>query len=141
MLINNPDLNSFTIKRLITNGDFYIIPVYQRNYEWGKEQIEQLLMDIKDYFSEERGKNYYIGTLIVDKLSNRQNHYETIDGQQRLTTLNILCCAMKELQIDITDVFSQPIIRFESRKNADETIRYIYENGSKEEPKDRKSVE
>lgn len=135
MLINNPDLNSFTIKRLLTNGDVYIIPVYQRNYEWGKEQIEQLLMDIKDYFSEERGKNYYIGTLIVDKLSNRQNHYETIDGQQRLTTLNILCCAMKELQIDITDVFSQPIIRFESRKNADETIRYIYENGSKEEPK------
>ena len=135
MIINNPDLNSFTIKKLLTAGDVYTIPVYQRNYEWGREQIEQLLMDVKDYFSEEKDKNYYIGTLIVDKLSDRHNHFETIDGQQRLTTINILCCAMKELKINISDAFTQPIISFESRRNADETIRFIFEYGSNQEPR------
>ncbi|SFH77911.1 GmrSD restriction endonuclease domain-containing protein [Halpernia frigidisoli] len=135
MQINHSDLKSLNIKDLLLNDDKYIIPVYQRNYEWKKEQIEQLLIDIKDYFIEENDKNYYIGTLIVDKKKTKNNVYETIDGQQRLTTINILCCAMKELNIDIHQYFKEPIISFESRKNSDETIDYIFNNGGKEEPK------
>lgn len=130
MQTNHTHLQEFTIKNLFTKGDQYLIPVYQRNYEWGKAQIEQLILDVKDYFTEESDKNYYIGTLIVDKTEvNKRIFYETIDGQQRLTTLNIICCALKTLGINIEDYFYQPIIHFESRKNADETIRYLVNNG------------
>uniref|UniRef100_UPI00404ABC2A DUF262 domain-containing protein n=1 Tax=Flavobacterium sp. TaxID=239 RepID=UPI00404ABC2A len=137
MQINHSDLDSFSIKSLLKNedNDLYVIPVYQRNYEWRKEQIEQLLTDIKDYYLEEKDKNYYIGTLIVDKQKNKNNSYETIDGQQRLTTINIICCALKEMGFNVKDYFSKPIISFESRKNADETIEYIFNNGCKNEPK------
>jgi hypothetical protein len=137
MQINHSDLDSFSIKSLLKNedNDLYVIPVYQRNYEWRKEQIEQLLTDIKDYYLEEKNKNYYIGTLIVDKQKNKNNSYETIDGQQRLTTINIICCALKEMGFNVKDYFIKPIISFESRKNADETIEYIFNNGCKNEPK------
>lgn len=135
MQINHSDLKSFNIGELLSNNDKYIIPIYQRNYEWKKEQIEQLLLDVKDYFLEENDKKYYIGTLIVDKLRNKDNIFETIDGQQRLTTINILCCAMKHLSINVSTYFNEPIITFESRKNADETIAHVFSNGCKEEPK------
>lgn len=134
MQINHSDLKSFNIRGLFVNNDLYLIPVYQRNYEWGKEQIEQLITDIKDYFLEENEKNYYIGTLIVNKRETAKNLFETIDGQQRLTTINILCCAFRQMNIEINEFFKSPNICFESRKNADDTIEHIYSKGSKIEP-------
>ena len=130
MQTNHEHLNEFTIGDLFTNRDQYLIPVYQRNYEWDKPQIEQLLLDIKDYFIEENDKNYYTGTLIVNKTEiNKKVYFETIDGQQRLTTFNIICCALRALNIDISDYFDDQIIHFESRKNADATIKHIVRNG------------
>lgn len=135
MQTNHEHLKEFTIQDLFLNGDQYIIPVYQRNYEWGKAQIEQLLLDIRDYFVEENDRNYYTGTLIVDEIEiNKLCYYETIDGQQRLTTFNLICCALKALKIDLSIYFKEPVIHFESRKNADATIQYIARNG-KEQPK------
>lgn len=135
MKINHTDLGSYNISELLLKGDRYLIPVYQRNYEWGKEQIEQLLLDVKDYFTEESGKKYYLGTLIVDKVPHKAAVYETIDGQQRLTTINIICCAMREMDLEISQYFQEPIISFESRKNADDTLAFIYHYKSVEEPR------
>lgn len=66
----------------------YIIPIYQRNYAWGKGEIEQLIDDLYLASKEQGNKNYYIGSLIVYK--RESGDYEVIDGQQRLTTLTIL---------------------------------------------------
>lgn len=43
----------------------YIIPIYQRNFEWGESEIRQLILDIFDYSIDNYNKDYYIGTLIV----------------------------------------------------------------------------
>ncbi len=133
MQTNHNDLKEFTIKDLFLNGDKYVIPVYQRNYEWGKAQIEQLLLDIRDYFVEESDRHYYTGTLIVNKTEiNKLSYFETIDGQQRLTTFNLICCALSALEVDMSQFFKEPVIHFESRKNADATIRYVARNGTAE---------
>ena len=68
----------------------YIIPIYQRNYAWGDDEISSLLQDIKNACekTKEKDKNYYIGSLVVYRREN--SDFEVIDGQQRLTTLTLI---------------------------------------------------
>ena len=65
----------------------YVIPIYQRNYAWERDEICALIKDVHD--SMDMGKTvYYIGTLVTYKRD--ENKYEVIDGQQRLTTIYII---------------------------------------------------
>ena len=68
----------------------YIIPIYQRNYAWGNDEISSLLQDIKNACekNKKQDKNYYIGSLVVYRREN--GDFEVIDGQQRLTTLTLI---------------------------------------------------
>ena len=68
----------------------YIIPIYQRNYAWGNDEISSLLQDIKNACekNKKQDKNYYIGSLVVYRRDN--GDFEVIDGQQRLTTLTLI---------------------------------------------------
>ena len=68
----------------------YIIPIYQRNYAWGDNEISSLLQDIKNACekTKEQDKNYYIGSLVVYRQEN--GDFEVIDGQQRLTTFTLI---------------------------------------------------
>ena len=68
----------------------YIIPIYQRNYAWGSDEISSLLQDIKNACekTKEQDKNYYIGSLVVYRRDS--GNFEVIDGQQRLTTLTLI---------------------------------------------------
>ena len=75
---------AITIEEVLTN-DSYIIPIYQRNYEWEQPQIERLIRDINSIGENER---YYLGTLVTFKRND--GSYELVDGQQRHTTLNLI---------------------------------------------------
>ncbi|MDO6803043.1 DUF262 domain-containing protein [Wenyingzhuangia sp. 1_MG-2023] len=126
----NKEIPSFSIKSLFENHDTYVIPIYQRNYTWGLGEITQLIQDICDYaFDEKKEKtNYYIGTLVVYERHVEGNIiYETIDGQQRLTTLNILLNALhrvfhQEIKDKINDQLN---LSFDSRKKSTETLKVI----------------
>ncbi|HFU4459852.1 TPA: DUF262 domain-containing protein [Streptococcus suis] len=86
----------------------YEVPIYQRNYAWGSDQIEQLIEDIMSTEG-----YYFLGNLIVNQKDN--NLYEVIDGQQRLTTLFLL-----ERYLGIT--FANDALRFEARDKANRTL-------------------
>ena len=73
----------------------YLIPIYQRNYAWGKDEIEALLEDIKG-----SKEGYFIGSLVVRE---KGEFFEVIDGQQRLTTLFLI---LKHLGVNITGGFN-----------------------------------
>ena len=75
----------------------YIIPIYQRNYAWGDDEIRSLLQDIKNTCekNKKQDKNYYIGSLVVYRREN--GYFEVIDGQQRLTTLTLIMHYLGEL--------------------------------------------
>lgn len=71
----------------------YLVPVYQRNYAWRAEQIEQLISDVQDAMRAE--EDYFLGNLVVVKREGREI-FELIDGQQRLTTLYLLLTYLQE---------------------------------------------
>lgn len=75
---------------------FYIVPDYQREYVWTDKEVHQLLDDINDEIDAASTKEYFIGTILVSPAA-QKNHYEVIDGQQRLTTFFLLLCALKNL--------------------------------------------
>ena len=72
----------------------YIIPVYQRNYEWTKDQCEKLFSDI--LVAEKNDKTHFCGSIVYAPLKeeNKIQYYIIIDGQQRLTTIYLLLKAM-----------------------------------------------
>jgi uncharacterized protein with ParB-like and HNH nuclease domain len=73
---------------------FYIVPDYQREYVWTDREVNQLLDDINDAIDSASSKEYFIGTILVSP-SSQKNHYEVIDGQQRLTTFFLMLCVLK----------------------------------------------
>lgn len=75
---------------------FYIVPDYQREYVWTDKEVHQLLEDINEQIDAGATREYFIGTVLVAP-TNQKNHYEVIDGQQRLTTFFLLLCALKHV--------------------------------------------
>lgn len=75
---------------------FYIVPDYQREYVWTDKEVNQLLEDVGEQIDTGTTREYFIGTVLVSP-ADQKNHYEVIDGQQRLTTFFLLLCALKHL--------------------------------------------
>jgi hypothetical protein len=74
---------------------FYIVPDYQREYVWKDKEVVQLLDDIDEQMADGSRSEYFIGTVLVSP-SKEKEHFEVIDGQQRLTTLFLLLCALRK---------------------------------------------
>ncbi|MBK5944755.1 DUF262 domain-containing protein [Halorhodospira halophila] len=78
--------------------DFYfVVPDYQREYVWeADDQVEQFLSDIDNEY--EPGTHdqpaYFLGSIII---VNREGKFDVIDGQQRLTTIVLSLCVMRDL--------------------------------------------
>jgi len=121
---NKNIIEEFSIKQLFKSDDYYLIPLYQRNYAWGKSEVEQLLTDIKDY-AKNNNKDYYIGTLVVFQRDiNGKIVFETIDGQQRLTTLSIILSVLKNEFYN--ELAFNHLLKYESRKISTNTLYHIY---------------
>lgn len=116
-----------TIKILDDNGTIfdtdsrYVIPRYQRAYAWEDKEIIQLIDDINDIESKEIV--YYIGSLVVAQVKEKENTYEVVDGQQRLTTLYLLLQYL--LSLGALDGELGKTISFDCRANSNYTLSHI----------------
>ena len=99
------------------SGSHYEIPIYQRNFAWGVEQIEQLIDDVWAA-AQQDADDYFLGNLIVARKTGAQQStsttYEVVDGQQRLTTLYML---LSSLRID-----AHARLTYESRRAATDAL-------------------
>lgn len=68
----------------------YVIPFYQRNFNWSNAEISQFIQDIYESYINTPQQNYYIGSLVVYAGKDNNRRMEVIDGQQRLTIIHIL---------------------------------------------------
>ncbi len=104
--------NSLTLEDILSNKK-YDVNYYQREYRWGKKQIEQLIEDLTGAFDDSFDKNkaveltdienfdyYYMGTIIV---TGNQDIKSIIDGQQRLTSMTLLLIALNNLHMKYKD--------------------------------------
>lgn len=96
--------------------DKYIVPLYQRNFAWGKDEIERLLQDVYENFTSAPDTNYYIGSLVV--LRRADSVFEVIDGQQRLTVLSLLT---KKLGLN-----NRPKLMYDSRPEVESFFNAVY---------------
>lgn len=93
----------------------YEVPIYQRNYAWEKDEISALIQDVYDAFKKNPKGVYYIGTLVSYHKGERV--YEIIDGQQRLTTINIILAAL--------GISVENKLTYRARKKSNDTIKSL----------------
>ena len=83
----------------------FIIPVYQRNYSWDKEDCDQLFEDVKNSVPKEGEpeKTHYFGNIVYDEDRDPFNgfvQYVLIDGQQRITSTMLFLAAIRDEEAD-----------------------------------------
>lgn len=92
-----------TLQQLLHSSDQYVIPVFQRYYTWGTSNWEQLMEDIGellDVGAEDR--RHFMGSIVTVPDGHQPGSvpaYQVIDGQQRLTTLSILLCVVRDVAL------------------------------------------
>lgn len=121
MVKNELPLKEKSIQEIFNTGKItYEIPVYQRNYAWGKDEISALVQDVYDAMNSaskrgEKDSIYYIGTLVT--YNKGDNVFEVIDGQQRLTTISLVLKAL--------DIKKSSRLTYRARKRSDDTLKWI----------------
>ena len=90
----------------------FFIPSYQRGYRWTERQVEDLLNDVWDFITKagKKDNEWYCLQPVVVKITN--NHFEVLDGQQRLTTI---CLILKHLERFIESERKSFEIEYETR--------------------------
>ena len=78
-----------SLDELLT-ANYFFIPRFQRPYSWDDENINDFWSDISDNI----GTNYFIGSMVAYKKGD--NTLGVVDGQQRLTTITILLCTIRD---------------------------------------------
>lgn len=92
---------------LSSNKTQFVIPVYQRNYDWSTSQCKQILDDIFEVGTNQKVKVHFIGSIVYvhDDVytSARIKELTIIDGQQRLTTLSLIYLVIYRLAKELKD--------------------------------------
>lgn len=83
-----------TVGHILTDQICYEIPPYQRPYSWKSENVRQLLEDVWEAY-ENSDEEYFIGSLITIEIE-KGKRYDVVDGQQRLTTLNLILARLRD---------------------------------------------
>lgn len=105
MKVSNPD----SILQFITSGGngqlTFVIPVYQRNYEWARENCDQLFDDVINNIPKNgETKFHYFGNIVYDEVDHdpftNYIQYVLIDGQQRITSTMLLLAAIRDEEED-----------------------------------------
>lgn len=92
-----------TLQELLEGSKQYRVPLYQRTYSWGDKQLTRLWADVAK-LAEDRQQDptatHFIGSLVLAPSPGigpvGVQEYLVVDGQQRLTTLTLLLCAIRD---------------------------------------------
>lgn len=110
------------------------IPIYQRLYVWGEDQVLTLLNDLVNAYERDEEIFFLGGTLLVEQSGGRGRHFDLIDGQQRFTTLWLLCHAWREaltpfLATTTDDKRVEPRLRFAIRSEVNSFLETMVFGG------------
>ncbi|HAI13436.1 MAG TPA: DUF262 domain-containing protein [Phycisphaerales bacterium] len=119
-----------TLEKIVEEKARFNVPIYQRLYVWQEEQLRTFLEDIFDAWVSGKS-NYYIGGVLVVAQSSNNNSvsYDLIDGQQRFTTLWMMCLEWAKVlktfaSFSDGDVI-KPRITFTIRDNVNEYFQAV----------------
>lgn len=117
--MSNSDITLKTINELLPNENNlsnYWIPSYQRGYRWTKLQVTQLLDDIFEFSNRQNPKPEEFYCLQPIVIKENLDHYEVVDGQQRLTTIYLI---LRHFNERLAEKYRQPLfsLSYETREN------------------------
>ncbi|GAA8314334.1 DUF262 domain-containing protein [Helicobacter pylori] len=92
-----PDKKSLKNILVAEDDAYYQIPIYQRPYQWGKEQCEELLNDLFENYEDHGEDDYFCGSLVLIQSDEGNKTYDVVDGQQRLSTFILLAKVLATL--------------------------------------------
>ena len=91
------DAVSRPFSQIINGAKQFVIPVFQRDYSWGREQCLQMWSDIRNSKGE-GPNNHFLGSFVYveGNAGAAFSSWLVIDGQQRITTLTLLMVALRD---------------------------------------------
>ncbi len=110
-----------TIKALFESS-FLIIPRFQRPYSWDKENINDFWEDI---FAS-GGDDYFLGAMVFFRTQPSSSELYVVDGQQRLLTITLLLCALRDILINMkSNELALGLQQVIERKDLDNSNRFV----------------
>ncbi|GAA8509156.1 DUF262 and DUF1524 domain-containing protein [Helicobacter pylori] len=112
----------------------FVIPIYQRVYSWEKEQCEQLWDDIIKIGGNDKINRHFIGSILYVLDGNTPSSpLLIIDGQQRLTTITLLCIALRNhLSDEVKREEIEDLYLINGDKNGDKKFKLILSKSDKD---------
>ncbi len=98
------DARAKTVKEILHSGDQYLIPFFQRSYSWERRHWERILHDLDALSQSPPERLHFLGPLVCTPTTHVPGEvtpYQLIDGQQRITTLSLILCALRDIAIEI----------------------------------------
>jgi alkylated DNA nucleotide flippase Atl1 len=97
------NVNDYSIKELIEGKKQFEVPIWQRQYTWRASQHEQLWSDLREQYGQlsrgQQSSGHFFGSVVLapsGPTASGVSRFLIIDGQQRLTTLMLLLCALRD---------------------------------------------
>ncbi len=122
-----------------TQNRQYLIPLFQRPYVWKKDKWEILWNDIMSYYgSEEKIENsspHFMGAVVsipVKTIPVGVNKFLIIDGQQRLTTISILLCAIRDVVSEEKSAEIQFLLENHFKKDTADYLKLVPTQGDRD---------
>ncbi|WP_033613350.1 DUF262 domain-containing protein [Helicobacter pylori] len=103
------DTEESCLGNILQKKFYYQIPIYQRPYQWTKENCEKLLDDLFFNYEDDRESDYFCGSLVLIKSDTKT--YDIVDGQQRLSTFILLAKVLLALYSDRLDGENQEYLQ------------------------------
>ncbi len=137
------DAKAFELRDILK--DFYHVPSFQREYIWKAQNVETMLNDIWNEFDRQNNRRndkpaeYFLGSIVVCPSENDPGTLDLIDGQQRMTTLFLMLCAVRDFLEktgnEVPDSLKQQIRSSTPQRGGGEIhrprVELHYEDGSK----------
>ncbi|WP_054850766.1 DUF262 domain-containing protein [Olleya sp. ITB9] len=121
-----------TIKDILTLNRKYIIPRFQREYSWEKEELLTFWNDIIKQIGYSNKNletsDYFIGALVLIGDDSNDIEFDVVDGQQRLTTITIMFSVLTQLLKTIDDNLAKSCYSYVEGKDGDFNPFFKLEN-------------
>ena len=90
---------NLTLGQILTSPNQYVIPVFQRYYRWDQPEWDKLWTDLAELKQPGKTGRHFLGFLVLipeSVMVGQISKFHLIDGQQRITTLSLLLCALRD---------------------------------------------
>lgn len=84
--------NGLANEKILNSGRLYVIPGYQREIRWKCNRVQTLIEDLL-------ASNKFLGNILIS--NNKNNQYDIIDGQQRITAIIMILEKLRREGIDV----------------------------------------